>query len=133
MPPIDEGLLDTMFSESFGDRSRSPCGVALSALLTKVDLICQTLTSPMRQEYSSRHATRSNGYASRKSVYVNYSWTNKNKKNEDLNEIVCRNCNKMGQYQVIDSSNGMTDTTRRARAELIALVVHVNSTTLAVR
>lgn len=36
-PPIDEGLLVTMFVESFGDMSNSPLGTALSLSLCAAD------------------------------------------------------------------------------------------------
>lgn len=37
--PMDEALLIMMFTESFGDRSKSRYAIALSVLLTKQDLL----------------------------------------------------------------------------------------------
>lgn len=56
--PIDEGLLTTVFVESFSDHARSPYGAVLSTLLTKEDLSWRELPSQMLQEYGSHPSSR---------------------------------------------------------------------------
>jgi len=50
---LDEGLLITMFFESFGNRRTSDYGSAISAMLTKDSLHWPQVTARMMQEYKS--------------------------------------------------------------------------------
>lgn len=58
---IDEGLLTTMLVESFGARSDSEYGGALSALLTKDNLSWNQVSARLLQEYTSARAAGSSG------------------------------------------------------------------------
>lgn len=77
---MDEWVLVTMFTDSFGDRSRSPYKAALSALLTKEDMTWQALMSQLMQENSSKNAIKSASYASKDSPYIASSNSKKIKK-----------------------------------------------------
>lgn len=76
---IDEGLLETMSTESFGDRLRLLYGVSSYALLTKEDQAWQSLMLRLLQEYSFQKATKSASYA-KESPYGALFLNNKEKK-----------------------------------------------------
>lgn len=48
--PTDEGLLVTMFIESFGDRLKSPYGMNLPEMLTREELTWQAIKLRLLQE-----------------------------------------------------------------------------------
>jgi len=58
---IDEGLLITMFLESFGNRSKSDYGSTISALLSKDTLEWHTVSTRLIQEYQSVTLTKTTG------------------------------------------------------------------------
>lgn len=55
---VEEGLLITMFVQSFGDWFNSPFGSALSALLTRGNLTWQLATLRLLQQLTSQQSSR---------------------------------------------------------------------------
>lgn len=55
---IDEGLMVTIFVESFGDRTKYQFGTAFAALLTRDEVTWQSVTARLLQEYVSQQAMK---------------------------------------------------------------------------
>lgn len=97
--PLDKGLLETLFTKSFGDRSKSPYGVALSVLLRKKDLASQELASRLLKENRFQNETKLASFAHMESAYVaSPSNDNNREKKNKSNEIDCWYCNENDPY-----------------------------------